>query len=79
PHGHCGTVYVLVNFGSSIAEDLYRIYNLRDWGFNPYVMIYNKQNAPQIKRDLQRWCNNKFIFRSCDDFRDYKRSDTNDR
>lgn len=79
PHGHYGTVYVLVNFGSSIEEDLHRIYSLRDWGFNPYVMIYNKQNAPQIKRDLQRWCNNKFIFRSCDDFRDYKRSDTNDR
>jgi hypothetical protein len=71
PHGHYGTVYCLVNFGSTMEENLYRIYTLRDLGFNPYVMIYDKPNAPKEIRDLQRWCNNKFIFRSCDDFKDY--------
>lgn len=73
PHGHYGTVYVLVNFGSTMEENLYRIYTLRDMGFNPYVMIYDKPNAPKEIRNLQRWCNNKFIFRSCDDFNDYKK------
>ena len=73
PHGHYGTVYCLVNFDSTMDENLYRIYTLRDMGFNPYVMIYDKPNAPKEIRNLQRWCNNKFIFRSCDDFNDYKK------
>lgn len=70
-NGSWGTVYVLVNFDTSMAENLYRIYKLRDMGFDPYVMIYNKPSAPQEIRDLQRWCNNKFIFKSCD-FSEYK-------
>ena len=65
------TVYILTNFGSTILEDLFRIYTVRDLGFTPYVMIYNKPEAPQEIRYLQRWCNNKFVFRSCPDFRDY--------
>lgn len=73
PHGHYGTVYCLTNFGSTMEENLYRIYTLRDIGFNPYVMIYDKPNAPKEIRDLQRWCNSPQIFRSCDDFRDYKK------
>lgn len=32
----------------------------------------NKPSAPQEIRDLQRWCNNKVIFKSVPDFRDYK-------
>ncbi len=74
PHGHYGTVYCLVNFGSTMGENLYRIYTLRDMEFNPYVMIYDKPNAPKEIRNLQRWCNNKFIFRSCDDFKDYNKA-----
>jgi hypothetical protein len=73
PHGHYGTVYCLTNFGSTMEDNLYRIYTLRDMGFNPYVMIYDKPNAPKEIRDLQRWCNNKYIFRSCEDFKDYKK------
>jgi len=34
-------------------------------GFAPYIMIYRKPTAPKITRDLQRWCNNRFLFRSC--------------
>lgn len=37
-------VYVLVNFNSTLDEDLYRIYTLRDLGYTPYVMIYQKGN-----------------------------------
>jgi hypothetical protein len=73
PHGNYGTVYCLTNFGSSMEENLYRIYTLRDMGFNPYVMVYDKPNAPEEIRLLQRWCNNRKIFRSCPDFKDYDR------
>ena len=73
PHGHWGTVYCLTNFGSTMEENLYRIYTLRDMGFDPYVMVYDKPNAPKEIRNLQRWCNNKFIFRSCEKFEDYKK------
>ena len=72
PHGHYGTVYCLTNFGSTMEQNLYRIYTLRDLGYDPYVMIYDKPNAPKEVRDLQRWVNNKFIFRSCERFEDYK-------
>lgn len=77
PHGRYGTVYCLTNFGSTMEENLYRIYTLRDLGYDPYVMVYDKPNAPREIKDLQRWCNNRFIFRSCERFEDYKKgSDT---
>lgn len=47
-------VYVLTNFGSSHEEDLHRIYTLRRLGYDPYVMIYNKEAAPRETRLLQR-------------------------
>ena len=71
PHGRYGTVYVLTNFGSTMEENLYRIYTLRDLGFDPYVMIYDKPNAPREVRLLQRWCNNILVFRSCPRFEDF--------
>ncbi len=64
-------VYVLTNFNSTHEQDLYRVYTLRDLGFTPYVMVYNKPEAPKITRDLQRWVNNKRIFRTVHDFSDY--------
>lgn len=65
-------VYVLTNYSSTIEEDLYRIYTLRDLGYSPYVMIYQKDTAPREIKRMQRWCNNRFIFRSEPDFKDYK-------
>ena len=64
-------VYVLVNFNTSIEYNLHRIYTLRDCEFDPYVMVYDKQNAPKEIKRLQRWVNNKFIWRSCKKFEDY--------
>lgn len=64
PHGQFGTVYTLVNYDTTMEENLYRIYTLRDMGFDPYVMIYDKPNAPREIRLLQRWCNNRRIFRT---------------
>ena len=36
-------MYVLTNYWSSIEEDLFRIATLRELGFFPFVMIYDKQ------------------------------------
>lgn len=65
------TVYVLTNYWSTHEEDLYRVYWLRDNGYDPYVMIYDKEHAPRKTRLLQRWCNNRLIFKSVARFEDY--------
>lgn len=65
-------VYVLTNYETSFEFDLYRVYKLREMGYDPYIMIYNKQSAPKRLRRLQRWVNNKIIFRTCERFDDYK-------
>lgn len=65
-------VYTLVNFDTTIEQDLERIYKLRELGYWAYVMIYNKEHCEQIYRDMARWCNNRFIFRVCDKFENYK-------
>lgn len=67
-------VYVLVNFDTTFEQDLERVYLLRDMGYSPYIMIYNKDktNSKDKVRRLQRYVNNRFIFRSCVKFEDYK-------
>ena len=64
-------VYVLTNYGSTHEQDLYRIYALRELGYDPYVMVYERPTALAITRQLQRWVNNKWIFRIVDRFDDY--------
>lgn len=64
-------VYVLTNFNTTHEQDLERVYTLRDMGYDPYVMIFDKLNAPQETRHLQRWVNNKWVFHSCERFEDY--------
>jgi len=58
-------VYVLTNYDSTHDEDLYRVETLRRLGFDPYVMICDKDSAPRMTRLLQRYVNNKIIFGSC--------------
>ena len=96
------TVYMLTNFDSTTDEDLERVYTLRDLGFNPYVMIYNKEDFVECDKNgkpirlksenellkkytreqiehfnvcwqMQRWVNNRIIFRSCDRFENFDR------
>lgn len=70
-------VYCLCNFGSTFEQDLERVYTLRDLGYSPYVMLYNKESIPRWSRlkSLERWVNNRFIFRSVERFEDYRRGD----
>jgi hypothetical protein len=67
-------VYVLCGFDTTFEQDLERVYKLRDMGFNPYVMLYNKEALPKSSklRKLQRWVNNRIIFASCERFENYK-------
>lgn len=67
-------VYILTNYNSTHQQDLERIYKVRDMGYSPYVMIYNKPTAPATTKKLQRWCNNRFIFRSTKSFDEYQTS-----
>lgn len=67
-------VYVLCNFDTTFEQDLERVYTLREIGYSPYIMLYDKDNIPKrhrLKR-LQRWVNNRFIFWSCNTFEEYK-------
>lgn len=66
-------VYVLCNFNTTFEQDLDRVYTLRELGYNPYVMLYEKDKLPAGHRLklLQRWVNNRIIFRSCKRFEEY--------
>ena len=70
-------VYMLTNYDTSINDDLYRVMRLKEIGFTPDVRIYRKASLPRrhILRDLQRWCNNRFVFRSCNFFDYVPRAD----
>lgn len=71
--GHRARVYVLVNYESTHEEDLHRIRVIDDMGYDPFVMVYDKEHAPLLTRKLARWCNNKAVFRKCRKFEDYNR------
>lgn len=66
-------VFVLCGFNTTLGQDIERIEWLRDHGFSPYVMLYNKQDIPRGHnlRKLQRWVNNRIIFAKCKRFEDF--------
>lgn len=67
------SVYVLVGYNSALEEDLERIYTLRDLGYWPYVMVYNKDKLPprHTLKQLQRWVNMRAVFQTVPKFEDY--------
>lgn len=69
------TVYVLTNYDTTIEQDLERIYTLRDLGYWPYVMIYNKEHtkSQDTVRKIQRWVNMRAIFETTPKFEDYQK------
>jgi hypothetical protein len=73
PHSHNAIVYVLTNFNSTVEQDLERIYTLRELGYWAYIMVYDKQHCAPIYKQLQCWCNNRFIYSQCPRFEDYDR------
>lgn len=71
--------YVLVNFNSTLDEDLYRINKLIAIGIDPFVMIYNRHLLPKgsIYQKLGKWCNRPQIRGSCS-FKTYIQKGEND-
>lgn len=72
------TVYALTNFDTTTEQDLERIYTLRDLGYWPYVMIYDKEHTKSTDtvRKIQRWVNMKAIFESVKRFEEYRGNKT---
>lgn len=68
---HKAIVYTIVNFSTTLEQDLDRIYTLRDMGYWPYVMIYDKEHCAKVYKRLQRWVNNRFVFGAVKRFEDY--------
>ena len=66
-----GLVRRSIDAGKS-NECLFRAETLRRMGFDPYIMVYERPTAPPITRHLQRWVNNKRIFRTVEHFADYE-------
>lgn len=64
-------VYILVNFDTTLEQDIYRIQLCRELNFSPYPMIYDKEHCNPVYKKLQRWCSN-FIFWSVPTFEEYK-------
>lgn len=62
--------YILVNYNSTIEEDMYRIQFCRSLKILPFPMIYDKAHANPIYRKMQRWCNG-YIFWSVPTFEKY--------
>ena len=69
--GHFAQVFVLTNFDTTPEQDLERIYTLRDMGFEPYIMVYDKQHADPFYKSLQRWVNMRAIFHRVRTFEEY--------
>lgn len=69
---HKVVVYILVNYDTTIEQDIARIQFCRELDFSPYPMIYDKAHCDPIYKQLQRWCND-FIFWKCPTFEEYKK------
>lgn len=77
PNGDYATVYVLTNYDSTPEQDLYRVETLREMGYDPYVMIYEKPTAPLVTKRLQGWVNNKRVFHTVKRFEDFRHGTRN--
>lgn len=67
------SAYVLTNAGSTHEQDVYRVETLKSLGIQPYVMVYRKNTAPKITRQLARYANNPTVCWPVDSFDDYKK------
>lgn len=69
---HC---YVLVGFNSTPEQDLYRLRRLKELKILPFVQPYrdfeNKRVPTTYEKDLARWANRAWLFKSMD-FEDFE-------
>jgi hypothetical protein len=68
------TCYVLVGFNSTIEQDLHRLEVLKKFKITPFVQPYrdfeNRREPTSYEKDLARWANRMWLFKSTD-FADY--------
>lgn len=71
-------VYVLVNYNTTLEQDLYRVNKLRELEYTPYIMRYKDYNCKNVKlkkgnvyNKLARWCNNMMLWRTNSTFEEY--------
>lgn len=66
--------YVLVGFNSTNEQDLYRLNRLKELKILPFIQAYrdfkNERVPTQYEKDLARWANRAWLFKSMD-FKDY--------
>lgn len=64
------TCYVLVGFNSTREQDFYRLQTLKRLGILPFVQPFrdytNKRIPTQYEKDLARWANRSWLFKSID-------------
>ena len=67
--------YVLVGFNSTREQDLHRLNTLKRLGILPFVQAFrdydNSRKPTQYEKDLGRWANRAWLFKSMD-FEDYE-------
>lgn len=68
-----GKVFCLVNFDTTLSQDLERIRKIQECECYPYVMVYNKPSAHPIIKRLQRWTNNTMFYAKYPDFWSYQK------
>lgn len=71
PAAHKTIVYCLVNFASTMEEDMHRIQTIRGMEMQPYIMIYDKEHCDPAYRKMQRWVNSPRIFWKIPRFEEY--------
>jgi len=66
-------VYVLTNYGSTFEEDIERVMKIREIGFSPYIMRYDKHKLARgcNLNKLARWVNNRSLFYKYKTFEQY--------
>jgi hypothetical protein len=62
-------IYVLTGFNSSFEDDIKRFNIIREYGCDPYIMLFNKFKSKSKLRQFARWVNAR-IYSVCD-FEDY--------
>lgn len=67
--------YVLVGYNSTPEQDLHRLNTLKRLGILPFVQPFrdyeNKRKPTQYEKDISRWANRAWLFKSMD-FEDYE-------
>jgi hypothetical protein len=67
--------YVLVGFNSTKEQDMFRLRKIKELGITPFVQPFrdfeNERKPSQYEKDLARWANKMWTFKSCD-FEDFQ-------